>query len=47
MTKKNLMNGAIITYEVNNEFLNELNLIINYINSKGLEIVYLDELLKT
>ncbi len=47
MTKKNLMNGSIITYEVNNQFLNELNLIINYIKSKGYEIVYLDKLLET
>lgn len=46
MTKKSLMNGSIIVYEVNNSFLEELNLIINYINSKGYEIVYLEELLK-
>ncbi len=45
-TKKKLTNGSIITYEVSNEFINQLNLIINYINSKGYKIVYLEELLK-
>ena len=45
-TEKYLTNGSIITYEVNNEFLNELNLITNYIKQKGYKIVYLEELLK-
>lgn len=45
-TKKLLYNGAILTYKINSKFYNEFNLIINYINSKGYEIVLLDTLLE-
>ena len=45
-TKKYLKNGAIITYKVNDYLFKELPLIINYINSKGYEIVYLNTLLE-
>ena len=45
-TKKILQNGSIITYKISKELLNELNLIINYINSKGLSIELLDTLLE-
>lgn len=45
-TKKKLENGSIITYKVTASFFDELNLIINYIESKGYKIVDLDTLLK-
>lgn len=45
-TKKQLKSGSIITYKINKDLLKELNLIINYINSKGLSIELLDTLLE-
>lgn len=45
-TKKELNNGSIIIYQVNNSFIKELNLIVNYIESKGYQIVDLDTLLE-
>lgn len=43
--KNNLKNGSILSFKVNNSLITELDLIIKYINSKGLEIVNLEELL--
>lgn len=43
--KKNLFNGSIILFYINNDLTKELKLIIDYINSKGLKIVGLSELL--
>lgn len=45
-TKQNLSNGSILIYKLNTHLENELELIIKYINSKGLDIVNLEELLK-
>lgn len=45
-TKKKLENGAILTYQMSNSFWHEYSIIINYIESKGYKIVYLEELLK-
>ena len=44
--KNNLKNGAILAFDINNKLLKELDSIINYINSKGYEIVNIDKLLK-
>ncbi|MEG2322463.1 MAG: polysaccharide deacetylase family protein [Bacilli bacterium] len=44
--KDNLKNGSIIALEVNDKVLNELQLIINYINYKDLKIVNLETLLE-
>lgn len=41
--KKDIMNGSIIYFDENN--INNLNQTIKYLNSKGYNIVYLDELL--
>lgn len=43
--KKNLNNGSIIAMEVNDNLLKELQLVIDYINSKDLEIVTIEQLL--
>ncbi len=43
--KKNLLNGSIILFYINNDLTKELKIIIDYINSKGLKIVGLSELL--
>ena len=43
--KNNLTNGSIIALEVNQININELKLIIEYINSKGLNIVNMEKLL--
>lgn len=43
---KAINNGSIISYELNNELLEELPIIINYINNKGYNIVTLDKLLQ-
>lgn len=43
--KKNLNNGSIISLKTNNKLIKELPLIIEYINSRDLEIVNLEELL--
>lgn len=43
--KKNLNNGQIISFNINNDTLKELSSIVSYINQKGYEIVYLDDLL--
>lgn len=43
-TKKLLNNGVILMYEVNDEFLNEYEIILKYIESRGLEIVNLNKL---
>ena len=43
--KKNLFNGSIILFYINNDLTKELKLIIDYINSKGLKIVGLSELI--
>ena len=45
-TKKELKNGIIITYQMSENLWQEIDLIIKYIESKGYNIVYLDELLK-
>lgn len=45
-TKQNIGNGSIIIYKLNSRLENELELIIKYIYSKGLDIVNLEELLK-
>lgn len=43
--KKSLTNGSIISLEINNTTIKELPLIIEYINSKDLEIINLEKLL--
>lgn len=43
--KNKLKSGSIISLKINKQTINELPLIINYINSKGYRIVDLDELL--
>ena len=43
--KSKINNGSIISFEVTNTTLNELPLIINYINSKGYTISLLSELI--
>ncbi len=43
--KKNLKSGAIFSFEVNVKLKEELNLIINYIESKGFTIDSLEDLL--
>lgn len=43
--KSKINNGCIISFEVTNTTLNELPLIINYINSKGYTISLLSELI--
>lgn len=43
--KKDLKNGSIITLKINKTTIEQLPLIIEYINSKDLEIVNLEELL--
>lgn len=44
--KNNLKAGSIISLEANQQLENELPIIINYITSKGYEIVSLEKLLK-
>ena len=43
--KKNLSNGSIISLKINDGLQSELPLIINYINSKDLEIVTIEKML--
>ena len=43
--KNNLKNGSIIKLELNNQTIKELPSIIDFINSKGIDIVYLSDLL--
>lgn len=43
--RQNLTGGSMISLKINNQVLTELPLIIEYINSKGLNIVNLEELL--
>lgn len=43
--KSKINNGSIISFEITNTTLNELPLIINYINSKGYTISLLSELI--
>jgi len=43
---KNLSNGSIISLHINDEVINQLELMINYIESKGYNIVTLPDLLK-
>lgn len=44
--KKDIKNGMIISLDVNNTLINELPIIISYIESKGYKIDNLNELLK-
>lgn len=44
--KKTLLPGAIISLDVNQSLNNELNAILNYITSKGYNIISLENLLK-
>ena len=44
--KKKVLPGSIISLEVNNSIITELNAILNYIQSKGYQIKSLEELLK-
>ena len=44
--KKNLESGSIISMDLNKEVINELEFIIRYIKSKGLDIVNLETLLE-
>ena len=44
--KKNLESGLIISMDLNKEVINELEFIIRYIKSKGLDIVNLETLLE-
>lgn len=44
-TKEVLSNGSILIYDVNSEFLKEYQIILKYIESKGLEIVSLTKLI--
>ena len=46
LTKNNIKNGSIISYEVNDRLIEELPIIINYIKTKGYKIVNLDSLIK-
>ena len=43
--KNSLKNGSIIKLELNNQTIKELPSIIDFINSKGIDIVYLSDLL--
>lgn len=43
--KQNLKNGSMISFNINDEVLYEIKLVINYINNKGYKIVELSELL--
>lgn len=43
--KKNLSNGSIISFSLNNELIKELPSIISYIKQKGYDLVTLDELI--
>lgn len=43
--KENIKNGALIAVEINNETIKNLPLIIKYINSKGYELVNLDDII--
>ena len=43
--KENIKNGSMISLDINDQTLNEINLIINYINNKGYRIVKLSDLL--
>ena len=43
--RQNLVGGSMISLKINNQVLTELPLIIEFINSKGLNIVNLEELL--
>lgn len=43
--KNNLKSGSIISFKINNNLIKELDLIINYIKSKDLQIVTLKEIL--
>lgn len=43
--KDNLKNGSIISFNINTDVINELSVIINYIRSKDIKIILLDELL--
>ncbi len=43
---KKIRNGNILLYEVNDELIEELPIIINYIKSKGYKIVNLEKLLE-
>lgn len=43
--KQNLVGGSIISLKINDNVINELPLIINYINSKDLNIINIEELL--
>lgn len=45
-TKQKLGNGSILIYKLNTYLENELELIIKYIDSKGLSLVNLEQLLK-
>ena len=45
-TKEQLGSGKILIYNVNNSLLNEIDSILNFVNSKGYEIVKIDKLLK-
>lgn len=42
---KNISNGSIISFYINDEVINELELMLKYIKSKGYDIVTLEELL--
>lgn len=44
--KKNIQNGSIISLKINDKTIDELALIIEYINSKGYEIVSLSKLIE-
>ena len=44
-TKEKVKSGSIIMYEVNDSFLKEYKIILKYIESRGLEIVSLKELI--
>lgn len=45
-TKKNLKNGSILIYDINDDLESELEFIIKYINSKDIDIVNIKELLE-
>lgn len=44
--KNNLSSGSIFSFKISNQLNDEINLIINYIKSKGYEIINIDELIK-
>ena len=44
-TKEVIKNGSILIYNVNNEFINEYELILNYIKSKGFIVVDISKLI--